>query len=375
MRAHRLMRRGLVFSHRDLDRALDDVEAGRPVYLYTGRGPSSGSIHLGHVVPFEFTAFLQRALRCHLVIMMSDDETLVKSRPRAGLRDELRRMARENLRDILGAVSLDPERTTILHNLDDIAVLYPTACAVSSVVTLNQVTAAFGVAGGDASGRVFFASVQAAAALSACFPHIERDGGGAPVRCLIPAGVDQDPYFRVCRDIAGRMRPRMPKPSCVYSKFLPGLRGVHTKMSSSVAGSAVFLDATDKAVRRLVNRSVTGGRATAEEQERLGADLDADVPLAVLRFFLEDDDELARVERLYGPGDLAPGERRLSSGDIKRRAADVIVALTAAFRRRRAALTDADMAAFCAGNQAKLADERRGSLAARPSRTDDVAQT
>lgn len=52
---HRLLRRGLVFSHRDLDLILDKYEKGVPFFLYTGRGPSSGSMHVGHSVPFEFT--------------------------------------------------------------------------------------------------------------------------------------------------------------------------------------------------------------------------------------------------------------------------------------------------------------------------------
>ena len=52
---HRLLRRGLVFSHRDLNRILDDYQKDIPFFLYTGRGPSSGSMHVGHSVPFEFT--------------------------------------------------------------------------------------------------------------------------------------------------------------------------------------------------------------------------------------------------------------------------------------------------------------------------------
>ena len=54
-RPHRLLRRGMVFSHRDLDSLLDKYEKGIPFYLYTGRGPSSTSMHVGHAVPFEFT--------------------------------------------------------------------------------------------------------------------------------------------------------------------------------------------------------------------------------------------------------------------------------------------------------------------------------
>jgi len=55
---HRFMRRGIVFSHRDLEVILDRYETGKPFFLYTGRGPSSDSMHLGHMIPFEFTKYI-----------------------------------------------------------------------------------------------------------------------------------------------------------------------------------------------------------------------------------------------------------------------------------------------------------------------------
>lgn len=52
---HHLIRRGIFFSHRDLNQILTLKEQGKPFYLYTGRGPSSESLHLGHLVPFIMT--------------------------------------------------------------------------------------------------------------------------------------------------------------------------------------------------------------------------------------------------------------------------------------------------------------------------------
>ena len=54
-RPHIFLRRGMFFSHRDMDKILDRYEQGKPFFLYTGRGPSSDSMHLGHMVPFLFT--------------------------------------------------------------------------------------------------------------------------------------------------------------------------------------------------------------------------------------------------------------------------------------------------------------------------------
>lgn len=74
MRAHTWLRRGLFFSQRDLVQVLDAYEKGEEIYIYTGRGPSSEAMHLGHMVPFDFTKYLQDAFGAILIIQMSDDE-------------------------------------------------------------------------------------------------------------------------------------------------------------------------------------------------------------------------------------------------------------------------------------------------------------
>jgi tryptophanyl-tRNA synthetase len=74
---HVFLRRGMFFSHRhvdhvvhviklinlystyrEFDKILDRYEQGKPFFLYTGRGPSSDSMHLGHMVPFVFTKWV-----------------------------------------------------------------------------------------------------------------------------------------------------------------------------------------------------------------------------------------------------------------------------------------------------------------------------
>lgn len=51
-KAHHLLRRGIYFAHRDLDMILNTVKSRKPFYLYTGRGPSTAALHLGHMIPF-----------------------------------------------------------------------------------------------------------------------------------------------------------------------------------------------------------------------------------------------------------------------------------------------------------------------------------
>lgn len=48
-KAHPMLRRGLFYAHRDFEQFLTHYEKGLPVYIYTGRGPSSDALHLGHL--------------------------------------------------------------------------------------------------------------------------------------------------------------------------------------------------------------------------------------------------------------------------------------------------------------------------------------
>lgn len=56
------------------------------------QGPSSEALHLGHLVPFMFTKYLQDAFNVPLVIQLTDDE---KSLWKGIDIDEARRLARE----------------------------------------------------------------------------------------------------------------------------------------------------------------------------------------------------------------------------------------------------------------------------------------
>lgn len=76
--AHPWLRRGIFFSHRDFELILDLYEAKKPWYLYTGRGPSSDALHMGHLIPFMFTKWLQDTFDVPLVIQMTGAVIVVK---------------------------------------------------------------------------------------------------------------------------------------------------------------------------------------------------------------------------------------------------------------------------------------------------------
>ena len=62
------------------------------------------------------------------------------------------------------------------------------------------------------------------------------------------------------------------RPSATFHRFMTGLQG--GKMSSSKPETSIYLTEDPKTADKKLRASVTGGRATAEEQRRLGANPD-----------------------------------------------------------------------------------------------------
>ncbi len=70
---HHFLRRDIFFAHRDLKYILDQFEKGNKFYLYTGRAPS-GHTHLGHMIPWMFTKWLQDTFNVELYFQFPDEE-------------------------------------------------------------------------------------------------------------------------------------------------------------------------------------------------------------------------------------------------------------------------------------------------------------
>lgn len=352
-RPHRLMRRGMVSSHRDLDKMLDRYEKGEPFYLYTGRGPSSDSMHVGHAMPFELTRFLQEAFNCPLVIMLTDDEKFMHSEKITI--EDAKRYTVENAKDII-AMGFDPQKTFIFSDFDFMGgAFYENICMIAKHVTINQIKGTFGFDDSTNIGKFHFPATQSATAYATSFPHI-FGADKTKVRtipCLIPCAIDQDPYFRQCRDRAEKMKHK--KPALLHMIFLPALQGPGSKMSASVSTSAIFLSDKPNEIKNKINRyAFSGGQDTAEKQKELGGRTEVDVPYQYLTFFLEDDDELARIKHDYESG-------RMMTGEIKKICIQYVQDFVADFQERRKKVDESVRADFFARKpllfQGKTAEE------------------
>jgi tryptophanyl-tRNA synthetase len=325
-----LLHRGIFFSHRCLDELLTAVESPTPTpfYLYTGRGPSSESLHLGHLIPLMLTQYLQDAFHVPLVFQMTDDEKFL-------FRDlslnQIATMTRENIKDVL-AVGFNLNKTFIFSNLDYVGTMYPNIVQIQKCLTTNQVQKAFGLTDADNIGRVSFPAIQAAPSFASSFPTVL---GGQDRACLIPCAIDQDPFFRLTRDVAHRLHYR--KPAVIHSKFFPGLHGVNTKMSSSDPTSAIFLTDTPEQIEEKVRRyAFSGGRDTLREHRQCGANLEVDVSYQYLKIFLADEMRLHQITQAYGSG-------QMTTREVKTEAIQLLQQIVHSHQLRRAQIRDDDI--------------------------------
>ncbi|CDO66159.1 tryptophan--tRNA ligase, putative [Plasmodium reichenowi] len=353
-KAHHFIRRGIFFSHRDLDFLLNYYEQHKCFYIYTGRGPSSLSMHLGHLIPFYFCKYLQEAFNVPLVIQLSDDEKYLFNQNYS--LEYINTLTNENVKDII-SVGLNPELTFIFKNTEYAGYLYPTVLSIHKKTTLNQSMNVFGFNHSDNIGKISYPSFQIAPCFSQCFPNFL----GKNIPCLVPQGIDQDPYFRLSRDIAVKMA--LHKPVVVHSVFMPGLQGVNSKMSSTKKkkddngksnstfdhnNSVIFLTDTPEQIKNKINKyAFSGGGTTIQEHREKGGNLDKDISYQYLRYLLEDDNKLNEIGEKYKKGEML-------SGEIKKILIDVLTELVLKHQEKKKSLTDEEISYFFDPNKPSL---------------------
>ncbi|CAI8494202.1 unnamed protein product [Pichia kudriavzevii] len=296
---HHFMKKGLFFSERDFNRILDMMFFDVP-----------------------------------LVIELTDDEKFL-FKPKLTI-DDVKKFAKDNAKDII-AVGFNPENTFIFSDLEYMnPSFYETVVRVSRQITTSTARAVFGFQDSDCIGKLHFASIQIATAFPSSFPDVL----GLPPKtpCLIPCAIDQDPYFRVCRDVADKLK--FSKPSLIHSRFFPALQGSSTKMSASDENTAIFMTDTPKQIQKKINKyAFSGGQVTVEDHRRLGGNPDVDVAYQYLSFFKDDDSMLKETYDAYKRGDLL-------SGELKKLSIEVLQEFVKGFQERRAKVDQETLDSF-----------------------------
>ncbi len=293
---HFMLRRGIFYSHRDLDWILDRYEEGKKFALYTGRGPS-GHTHVGHLMPWIFAKWMQDKFDVEMYFQLTDDEKFLFEFDNT--LEKTHSYALENAKDII-ALGFDPEKTHIIIDTDHIDKLYPLALKAGKRLNFSNVKAVFGFDNSTNVGSIFYTAIQSAP----CFLPSEVKDGDVPV--LIPCGIDQDPHFRLTRDIAETIGYL--KPALLHNKLAPSLDG-SGKMSASQPKTTIFTTDSSEDVDEKINEAFTGGRVSASEQREKGGNPDI-CAIQNYRYYIfeSDDEKVDEIDKKCRQGDILCGE-------------------------------------------------------------------
>jgi tryptophanyl-tRNA synthetase len=297
---HFMLRRKVFFADRDLNWLVDEYEKGNKFFLYTGRAPS-GPVHLGHLMPWLFTKWLQDKFDVELWFQFPDEEKFLFKQDLSW--DDGQKWLNENMLDII-ALGFDPKKTHFIIDSQHAGLMYKEACKVAKKITFSTVKSSFGLNEQSNLGSIFYTSMQA---VPAFLPSVIKK---KEIPCLIPHAIDQDPHFRITRDILPKLGHY--KPASIQCVFLPPLSGTEGKMSSSAQASIFTTDSEEEVKKKINKYAFSGGKDTLEEHRKLGGNPDIDVCFQYLRMLLEDDDK--KLEKIYN--DYKSG--KLLSGELKK---------------------------------------------------------
>jgi tryptophanyl-tRNA synthetase len=187
---HYLMRRGVIFGHRDYRRVVDAMVNDEPFAALSGFMPT-GDPHIGHKLVFdEIIWHQQRGGDAYALIA-----DLEAHSARGMTWDGIDEHARDYLLSLL-ALGFDPEEGELYRQSGDREV-QDLAFELGSEANFSELENIYGFSGETSVSHMQSVVTQMADIL---YPQLEE-----PKPTVIPVGPDQDPHVRLARDLAARM--------------------------------------------------------------------------------------------------------------------------------------------------------------------------
>jgi len=188
---HKLLRRGIIFGHRDFQLIHETISRKEPWAILTGLMPS-GKMHLGHKMIIDEVIYYQ-SLGADVFIAVADIEAFAT---RGYTLKETKDFALNEYIPNYIALGLKPEKCRIYfqsknQDVKDLAYI------LCKKVNWSQMLATYGFNGSTNMTHIFSPLVQTGDILHV---QLEKFGGVRPT--LVPVGVDQDPHIRLSRDVA-----------------------------------------------------------------------------------------------------------------------------------------------------------------------------
>jgi tryptophanyl-tRNA synthetase len=187
---HYLMRRGVIFGHRDYRRVGEAMQNDEPFAALSGFMPT-GDPHIGHKLVFDEIIWHQQQ-GGDAYALIADLEA---NSARGMTWDEIDEHARDYLLSLL-ALGFDPEEGTMYRQSDDRAV-QDLAFELGAEANFSELKNIYGFSGETNVSHMQSVVTQMADIL---YPQLDE-----PKPTVIPVGPDQDPHVRLARDLASRM--------------------------------------------------------------------------------------------------------------------------------------------------------------------------
>ncbi len=275
---HPYMKRGIIYGHREFGRIAEAIKKGKRYAMMTGFMPS-GKAHLGHRMLMDQIVWYQNKGALTYVCIADIEAYTVR---RISRKDCLK-FGMDYLA-YLAAMGLDATKAVLYFQSGKDGKYHAFSKLAARKVTFNELEAIYGEL---SPGKIVSALTQVADIL---LPQLEH--GTMPT--VVPVGSDQDPHMRLTRDIAARFKAEygFALPSSTYHKFQTGLDG--GKMSSSKPSSYIALNEDESSIKKKVMNAFTGGRATLEEQKKLGGKPEICTIFELFAYHVEMDDKALR---------------------------------------------------------------------------------
>lgn len=304
----RLMKRGVVFGHREFKEINDLINKKEDFAVVTGMMPS-GQMHIGHKMVVDQLKWYQEK-GAMLSLPIADLESYAA---RDMSFEKGKQIAVDEYLTNWIALGLDLERDNVnVYLQSQNKSLFDLEFKASRKTNFSQLHAIYGF---DNSTNIAHVQAPLMQVADILLPQIEEFGG--PKKVVVPVGVDQDPHIRLTRDIAHRLNEELGfiQPASTYHRFLTGLTG--DKMSSSKPNTAIYLNEEPEVAAKKVKTAKTGGRESLKEQEELGGEVDKCVIYEMLVYHLIDDDkELEKIREECLSGNLRCGDCKAKTAEL-----------------------------------------------------------
>ncbi|OYT49314.1 tryptophan--tRNA ligase [Thermoplasmatales archaeon ex4484_36] len=324
-----LFRRGLIAGHRGFRTVLKRIRSGRAFYVMSGLMPS-GRMHFGHKLVIDQIRFYSRFTNM-IHIGVADVEAYAT---RGVSFSEAFKLATEEYLLNYVALGLPWEKFRIYFQSRH-GTVQRLAFVLGRRTNLSTATSIYGFGGSTNLTHVLSPLVQASDILHPQLVH-------GPIPGVVPVGLDQDPHMRFTRDLAQAFRlfsvQEEGERIAIYQKgegnhidqLLHSLEGRYT------VESAIFLSDREEEAKGKVMKAYTGGRATAEEQRKLGGEPERCPVYDLFRLHLiEDDHHLTEIEK------ECRGGKRLC-GPCKKEAAELLTSFLKELREKREAAGESE---------------------------------